>query len=332
MICVSPKLWLTVFCLIQATLLFAQDKSASSIRVSCLGRLVPGNEITLIEVPYFTQEPPIVQELLVKEGDRVKKDQALARTHHFAIAKAMMEESEAALMVSQKSLELIKAGAEPTVVDAQEAQAKSMMAEAELEKNLYERRVELEKDKAISKEELDTARLKSELARSNMLQADKTLLSLTVVQKEKLALAQAEVMQSSAALARSVAMLELTEIKSPLNAMILRIHAYPGEKAEKNGLLELGDVEHMQVEAEVYVSDIRQVSVGQKAEIRSEAFEGALSARVTAIDPLVRPNRFVDLNPQSIRENRVVKVRLAIDAPAAVEKLSGAEVSVVINP
>jgi HlyD family secretion protein len=127
-------------------------------------------------------------------------------------------------------------------------------------------------------------------------------------------------------------MLALTEIKSPLNAMILRIHAYPGEKAEKDGLLELGDVEHMQVEAEVYVSDIRQVSLGQKAEIRSEAFEGALSAKVTAIDPLVRPNRFVDLNPQSVRENRVVKVRLALESPATVERLSGAEVSVVINP
>ena len=300
--------------------------------VSCLGRLVPGDEILLLEIPYFTQEPALLRELLVREGDRVTKNQVLATTHHRPVALAMVKEAEAALEVSKKTMDLVKAGAEPTVIAAQMALFKSTQADADLDEALYRRRAELEKDKAISDEEMDSARYKAEASRHRAEQAEKHLLSLSVVQKEKSDLAEAEVAAAQAALARALAMYELTEIRAPLDGMVLRIFARPGEKTERSGLMELGDVAHMRVEAEVHVSDIRRVAPGQKAEIRSEAFEGSLSARVESIDPLVRPNRFVDVNPKAVRENRVVTVRLSLDTPAAVEKLSGAEVSVVIRP
>lgn len=300
--------------------------------VSCLGRLVPGREVTLVEVPFFTQEPPIVTELLVKAGDRVEKGQPLARTHHYAIAAAMLKESEAALVVAEKSLELTRAGAEPTTVAAQKAQLESLTASAKLAENLYQRRLALAQHGEISSEEVDTARLKTEISQKNREQAELTLRALTTVQKEKIALGEAEVEKARSALARSQAMLSLTEIRAPLGGMILRVFAHPGEKAERQGLLEMGDVARMRVQAEVYVSDIRFVRVGQQAEIRGEAFAGKLGAVVEAIDPLVRPNRFLDVSPKSVRENRVVTVWLTMDDPARVETLSGAEASVVIQP
>lgn len=310
----------------------AADPQAGSRAVSCLGRLVPGHSLTLVEVPYFTQEPPILTELLVKEGDRVTQGQVLARTHHHPIAKAMFEESEAALLVAQRTLELTKAGAEPTVVAAQKALYDSQKASSQLEEHLYQRRVNLEKENAISAEELDIARVKAEMGRKNLEQAEKNLLALTVVQKEKITLGEAQVSAALASLEKAKATLALTEIRAPFAGMILRIHAWPGEKAEREGLLEMGDVAHMRVEAEVYVSDIRHVKAGQKAELRGEAFEGKLSATVEAVTPLVRPNQFVNTDPKSIRENRVVTVWLTVDEPSKVETLSGAEVSVVIGP
>ena len=306
--------------------------AAEEQSVACLGRLVPGNSVILVEVPFFTQEPPIITELLVKEGDQVHKGDILARTHHFPIATAMVAESEAALLVAKCTLALTRAGAEPTLVAAQKAEFESMTASAKLDDNLFQRRVPLERQKAITSEELDTARLKSEISQKNMEHAQLTLQALTTVQKEKLELEAARVADAEQALKRSQAMLALTEIKAPQDGTILQIHARPGEKAERDGLLEMGDTLHMRVQAEVYVSDIRYVRPGQRAEIRSEAFEDALKAKVESIDPLVRPNRFVDVSPKSIRENRVVTVWLSLEKPQAVETLSGAEVSVVITP
>lgn len=300
--------------------------------VSCLGRLVPGADIILVEVPFFTQEPPIIAELLVKEGDKVAKGQVIARTHHHRIATTMLLQAQAEVQVSRLALALTLAAAEPTLVAAQKAQFESMTASATLEENLYKRRLSLEKQNAVTGEELDTAKLKAEISQKNMEHARLSLEALRTPQKEKIDLDNARLNASLAAEAKAEQMLQLTEIKAPLEGTILQIHARPGEKAEKNGLLEMGDTAHMRVQAEVYVSDIRHVRAGQKAEIRGEAFAGSLSAQVESIDPLVRPNRFVDVSPKSVRENRVVNVWLSLDNPAAVETLSGAEVSVVITP
>jgi len=305
---------------------------AAEPKVSCLGRLVPGDDILLIQVPYFTQEPAIVEELLVKEGEKVSKGQLLARTHHADLAREMANEARAKWEVAKKNLELVKAGAEATVIAAQKAQVFRLKAETALEEALYQRRLQLQKDQAISHEEMESAQLKSEASRMRVEQAEKTLLSLSTVQKEKIDLAAAQVAEAESTLKRTEALAALTEIRSPIDGRVLRIHARAGETAGEKGLLELGDTEHMRIEAEVHVSDIRRVAAGQKAEIQSEAFSGKLTGRVQSVDPLVHPNRFLDSDPKAMRENRVVSVWLVLDEPSAVQNLAGAEVSVVIQP
>jgi HlyD family secretion protein len=127
-----------------------------------------------------------------------------------------------------------------------------------------------------------------------------------------------------------------SELRSPINATVLRILARPGERPGESGILELGNTDQMEAVAEVYESDINRVRVGQPATLISEngGLTTTLKARVVRITPQVRQRQVVSTNPTGDADARVVEVRLALDPSdlARVRQLAGLKVIIRFLP
>lgn len=127
-----------------------------------------------------------------------------------------------------------------------------------------------------------------------------------------------------------------SELRSPIDATVLRILARPGERPGEAGILELGNTDQMEAVAEVYESDINRVRVGQPATLISEngGLSTTLKARVVRITPQVRQRQVVSTNPTGDADARVVEVRLALDPSdlAKVRQLAGLKVIVRLQP
>ena len=92
-----------------------------------------------------------------------------------------------------------------------------------------------------------------------------------------------------------------SELRSPIDGLVLRIHTQPGERPGSSGILELGANQNMEAVAEVYESDIAQVRIGQRVRIKSETggFKGDLQGRVLRISPQVQQRKVLSSDPSA---------------------------------
>ena len=81
-----------------------------SVGVACLGRILPEDGVFHIGAPYTLQGPSLIAQVLVKEGDRVKKDQVLAATRSRPIAEAACAEAKSQVEVARARLAQVQAG------------------------------------------------------------------------------------------------------------------------------------------------------------------------------------------------------------------------------
>ena len=79
----------------------------------------------------------------------------------------------------------------------------------------------------------------------------------------------------------------------------------------------------MYVEAEIYQTDINQVSKGQKAIITSAAFPKKIKGTVTEIGLQVDTQNILSVNPETETDRRVIPVKIRIDDSKDSQTLSG---------
>ena len=127
-----------------------------------------------------------------------------------------------------------------------------------------------------------------------------------------------------------------SQLRSPIDGLVLRINTRPGERPGEAGILEIGATNQMEAVAEVYESDIGRVRLGQTVTLTSEngGFEGRLEATVLRISPQVRQRQVLSTDPTGDADARVVEVRLAL-APADIQRvrqLAGLKIIARFNP
>ncbi|MEX0588385.1 MAG: HlyD family efflux transporter periplasmic adaptor subunit [Cyanobium sp.] len=108
----------------------------------------------------------------------------------------------------------------------------------------------------------------------------------------------------------------LTELRAPIDGVVLRLHSRVGERPGDQGVLELGASNRMQAVVEVYESDIDRVQLGQAVVLTSEngGFQGSLKGEVIRISPQVRQRAVLSTDPTGDADARVVEVRVALGA------------------
>lgn len=186
--------------------------------------------------------------------------------------------------------------------------------------NTYKlRQAEVDRLKAI------LANAESEMARQqNLARTSSTSESKLDTARMNLDIAQAD-------LAAARAQLELSVVRSPLRAQVLEIHAYPGERVESEGIMELGQTDRMYAVAEVYETDISRVKVGQKALIKTSAMDEALTGKVERISLKVGRLDVIGSDPIAKTDARVVEVFILLDDSDPVAGYTNMQVEVEIQ-
>jgi HlyD family secretion protein len=118
-----------------------------------------------------------------------------------------------------------------------------------------------------------------------------------------------------------------SELRSPIDAVVLKLHSRVGERPGDDGVLEVGASQRMEALIEVYESDIGRVRLGQAVSLVSEngGFSGRLTGDVVRISPQVRQRRVLSTDPTGDADARIVevRVRLSPDSASKVNRLAG---------
>ena len=148
--------------------------------------------------------------------------------------------------------------------------------------------------------------------------------------RDELLRLQGEQQQAEAEKRKLMADLANSELRSPLDGVVLRIHTREGERPGVDGVIEVGASQAMEALVEVYESDINRVRVGQPVALISEngGFKGTLSGSVLAISPQVRQRQVLSTDPTGDADARIVEVRVKLDPQSAqrVRSLAGMKV------
>lgn len=338
------------------------------IGVAALGRLEPQGEVIRLSAPSSAGSNRVAQ-LLIQEGDKVRKEQIMAIMESHEISQAALNKAKVDVKVAKAQLARVKAGAKSGDIQAQKEDIARLKAElegqiatqratiarleaevrnAEIENKRYQA---LYKAGAIAASDADTRRLRLETAKQQLQEAKETLnrtvdttkiqlqqakATLTSVQEVRpvdIQVAEAELQSAIATVKQAKADYELTAIRSPIKGQILDVNVRPGEVVGKTGIADIGKTDQMYVVAEVYETDIQKVRIGQPAVINSPAFNGELQGTVSQIGLQVDKQDVFDVNPKADTDNKVidVKIRLKPEDSKKVADLTNLQVQVLIK-
>jgi HlyD family secretion protein len=238
--------------------------------VTANGKIQP--ELELIITPDVSGE---IVELTVKEGDKVKKGQLLAKIDP-EIYMSTLERMEATLNTQKANL---------ANSQAMEMQSKAQYLKS---KSDYDRSKKLAKKGAISDADLETAKANYESSKASFTGSQKSVLA-----------AKYNVKSSQAALKEARLSLNKTSIYAPMDGTVSRLSKELGERVvgtsqfEGTEIMRIADLTRMEVNVEVGENDIVRVSHGDTAIIEVDAFQDrkfkgivteiANSAKVTGI-------------------------------------------------
>lgn len=249
-----------------------------------------------------------IADLLVREGDHVKKGDLLAKvdspTLKFDLAKGQSE-----LWAASKQAQ--KNGPQ---IEALEAQAKATEASLKIAREDRDRLIKLVAAGTSTQVELDKANtqvatLEAQLAAQ---QAQKKALQIDLGAKASGAGASVDAL---------AARLADTEVRSPLDGVVLGRSVDPGEVVNVNqALFKVGDIQKLVLECSIDEADIAKVKVGAKAAVSLYAFAGkSFKGEVFEILP----------DADRTKKSFLTRVRV-LDAPAGMRSGMSAEVNVIV--
>lgn len=219
--------------------------------VTASGTIYPENEIKIS--PDVSGE---ITELLVQEGDTVKKGQVLVRINPD---------------IYQTQLEQAKAGLNNAKANAANVQAQltRTRANVELQKKNFEMQKKLFADKVISQQEYNTAEAQYDMSKAELQSAEKMALA-SMYNTESV---EASVQQAGKTYNR-------TTVLAPAGGIITGLVSKKGERvvgtAQMAGteMMRISDLERMEVRVDVNENDIVRINVGDSAGIEVDAYLG----------------------------------------------------------
>ena len=154
--------------------------------------------------------------------------------------------------------------------------------------------------------------------------------------KDDLSISETRILKLKSAIDAIEVDLEQTELKSPIDGIVLQILVREGERPNSSGVINVGANQLMEALIEVYESDIDRVQIGQAVDLISEngGFNGSLTGQVSLISPQVRQRRVLSTDPTGDADSRIVEVRVKLDNASAkkVSHLTGMKVIARFKP
>lgn len=246
-------------------------------RILRTGDIIPHTQVTI-----YSKVQGWVENINVREGDRVKEGQVLV-TLDVREAEATVGQAQANLEAARARLAQVRATAEETVqTQIQQTRANMELAEADLRRfqELYEKNF-------VARQQLDEARTKYNVAKAGYDLALNSLRQKTW--ENDLALAEAQVRQARAALDLSQAQLANLIILSPMNGGVTKRFVDPGTMVkDTTPILTLMDLGEMKMVVNVIEREFIALQKGQGVKVSVTAFpDRTFGGKIEVINPAI---------------------------------------------
>jgi HlyD family secretion protein len=260
-----------------------------------------------------------VAEILVAEGDVVKKGTVVARLDNEAQLKGAVLLAEANFAVRQATLVQTRDAIANGRNEAQAGleQARSVAAAAAV---ALSRAEQLAGRGVTTQSALDAAQAAEQQAVALVAKAEATLarfVAADVNDQPDVVVAIRNLEAAEAELARARNDLVRAAVVAPINGTVLNIHASLGQRPPAEGIMEMGDTSHMMAEAEIYQDRILMVAKGQPVELAAAALDKTLQGRVVSIGLTVGRQGLVSDDTAANTDARVIKVMVELDAASS---------------
>lgn len=303
-----------------------------SKHVHALGRLEPSGTVLRIS-PRSGNDGTCVGRLLVHEGDDVAAGSLLAELDNKSLREAAVAELEGKKSLSQARLEQVKMGAKAGDIAAQQLSVDLQAEQLKVAGRELKRAQALHGKNVLTIEELDNKQWNVDRLVLEHRRDQELLKSLREVREIDVRVAECDVAVAEAAVRRARVDLEAAHVRAPAAGRILKIHAREGEHIGNQGLLELGDVLHMEAVAEIFEADVAHLRPELKAVVKVDCLEEPLVGNVAQVGHRVGRKVVLTNDPVSDTDARVVEVRIRLAASdmSRLVRLSNARVEVQIE-
>ena len=247
-----------------------------------LNRHPTRNELTLYgnvdlrEVDLAFNDSERIAEVLVQEGDHVRRGQLLAQLDTSRL-EPLVAKAQAVVDLQQQAVQRLLAGNRPQEIAEARAAVGSAQADAANAKQQYRRTQQLAASsggRAVSRQDLDAARDAYESAQARLQSAQKALaLEQIGPRREDIAEAQAQLRADQADLAAAQAQLNDAQLRAPLDTVVRSRLVEPGDMASPaQPAFTLSITDPKWVRAYVDEPDLGWVHEGMPATVTVDSF------------------------------------------------------------
>jgi HlyD family secretion protein len=239
--------------------------------------------------------------LLVKEDQRVKKNQPLADLESRDLR---------SLQLDAAKLNVKKAKAADLGTAAYQQKTELLKVALALAKKDQERLKGLSKE-LVTDQERERQALVVQQAASELESAQAVLRQMLRANELGLEAAQLELRSAEAQYARS-------QVVAPCDGTILKTYIRPGETIGAKPILQMANLGQMVVVVEVYENEIKHLRSGQPAQVTSRAFiapydQKGLQGKVTRVGRMINNPMLKSVDPFAPADRHVVEVRVELD-------------------
>ena len=283
------------------------------IRIAAAGRVEPAGE----EFYIASEISGRLARVPVAEGDTVRAGQVVAEL----VAddyRARVAAAEAEVAQRQAVLERLRNGARDEELRGAQAQLRGAETELEASRTEVERRRALVEPGAVSRAEFarfvreqDVAETRVDAARQHLALLEDS------ARPEDIERAGAELTAAEARLREARALLAKTEIRSPIDGVVLHRWRKMGESVmagAANPILSVGDVSRLVVRVDVDETDVARIRLGQRSYVTAQAYpDQRFTGRVVRIgQALGRKNIRTD-EPTERVDKKILETLVELD-------------------
>lgn len=214
-----------------------------------------------------------IKEILVEEGDSVKKGQLLAQLHT-ELLEANLTQAKAALLAQQLLVNKLEAGSRPQEIEKVKAELEAAKARAKAANDTYQRMQKLLKDNLASQDNVENLHSLAKAATAQVAAIKASLALLKAgPRQEDIAIAKAQLAARQAAVAQANQRLKDASLYAPDFGIIRNRILEPGDMAfPQTPVLTMAFTDPIWIR--VYLSEtvLGKVKPGAKATIQTDSF------------------------------------------------------------
>lgn len=270
--------------------------AATPVQTEAAKRETIHHTITAEAILYPRQQASIMPKInapvarfLAQRGDHVKQGQLLAVLEDQDLL-ASAQESKQLYQQAQAGYQSTVSATMPDDLIKAKADADASRQALEAAQKVYESRLKLLQEGALSQRLVDESKLGQVQAQSQFDTAQQHLKSLqSVGQQEQVKIAQAQVDAAKAHYQGSAAQVAYAEIRSPINGVVADRGVSLGEIASStSAIMTVIDISQVIARATVSVQEAANIQLGRPATISGAGTE--LKGKVAVVSPAVDPN------------------------------------------